>query len=819
VVFVFVIGEFGMVIGRQAPTRRLAYAVALLVAFISVWGSPLPALAQLPGSLVVTITSPTSGATVAGTITVSASVSVVGSLVVAGVQFELDGANLGGEDTAAPYSVSWNTTTTGNGSHTLTAVARDTLGLRFTSNPVTVTVSNDKTAPTVSISAPTSGSTVTGTRTVNASASDNVGVIGVQFQLDGVSLGAEDTAAPYSISWDTATASNGSHTLTAVARDAAGNRTTSGPDTVTVFNDTTAPTVTISSPVAGATVAGTITVSASASDNVGVVGVQFQLDGASLGTEDTAAPYSIAWDTTSVANGSHTLTARARDAAGNLATSTAVVVTVSNDTTPPTVAITSPSDGMTVSGAITVTASATDAGGVTLVQFLVDGVELGRDTAAPYEAAFDTRAVPNGTHTLQARAQDTAGNIGSSAVVSVTVANGALPPPGTEARFEETHPSVAFTSGWILSSSPRWSGGTAAFSGAASAQATFTFTGTSVSWVGLRGPMAGIARVVLDGVPVGNVDTFAPTEEFRVVIFTARGLTDASHTLTIEVTGLKSPTSTDTLIVVDAFDAPAPTVTRVQETDPSITYTAGWTQGNTSGMWSGRTAAVSAAAGAQATFLFTGTAVTWIGYRGPTAGIARVFLDGAVVAEVDAFLTTDEPQAVVFTATGLADASHTLTIEVTGLKNPASTDTVIAVDAFEVTSSSSPPPTTTRFEETDPSVGYNAGWMVDSSPRWSAGSAAFSAAAGAQATAAFSGTSISWIGFRGPMAGIARVFVDGVVVAEVDTFSTTDEAQVVLFTATGLVDASHTLTIEVTGLKNSASTGTFVVVDAFDVTF
>jgi len=278
VVFVFVIGEFGMVIGRQAPTRRLAYAVALLVAFISVWGSPLPALAQLPGSLVVTITSPTSGATVAGTITVSASVSVVGSLVVAGVQFQLDGANLGGEDTAAPYSVSWNTTTTGNGSHTLTAVARDTLGLRFTSNPVTVTVSNDKTAPTVSISAPTSGSTVTGTRTVNASASDNVGVIGVQFQLDGVSLGAEDTAAPYSISWDTATASNGSHTLTAVARDAAGNRTTSGPVTVTVFNDTTAPTVTISSPVAGATVAGTITVSASASDNVGVVGVQFQLD-------------------------------------------------------------------------------------------------------------------------------------------------------------------------------------------------------------------------------------------------------------------------------------------------------------------------------------------------------------------------------------------------------------------------------------------------------------------------------------------------------------------------------------------------------------
>src|SRR6267378_4208554 len=143
-----------MVIGRQAPTRRLASAVALLVAFISVWGSPLPALAQLPGSLVVTITSPTSGATVAGTITVSASVSVVGSLVVAGVQFQLDGANLGAEDTAAPYSISWDTATASNGSHTLTAVARDAAGNRTTSGPVTVTVFNDTTAPTVTISSP-----------------------------------------------------------------------------------------------------------------------------------------------------------------------------------------------------------------------------------------------------------------------------------------------------------------------------------------------------------------------------------------------------------------------------------------------------------------------------------------------------------------------------------------------------------------------------------------------------------------------------------------------------------------------------------------
>src|SRR5205823_9943757 len=74
---------------------------------------------------------------------------------------------------------------------------------------------------------------------------------------------------------------------------------------------------------------GTINVSANASDNVGVAGVQFLLDGGNLGAEDTTSPYSVAWDTTGATNGGHTLTARARDAAGNI-TSAAVSVAVSN---------------------------------------------------------------------------------------------------------------------------------------------------------------------------------------------------------------------------------------------------------------------------------------------------------------------------------------------------------------------------------------------------------------------------------------------------------------------------------------------------------
>src|SRR5207302_6290417 len=101
--------------------------------------------------------------------------------------------------------------------------------------------SPDTTPPAVSITSPASGDTVFGTINVTASASDDRGVADVQFFLDGV-FGADDTMAPYATPWDTTTASDGSHTLTAVARDTSGNQTTSNPVTVTVSNASRRPT-------------------------------------------------------------------------------------------------------------------------------------------------------------------------------------------------------------------------------------------------------------------------------------------------------------------------------------------------------------------------------------------------------------------------------------------------------------------------------------------------------------------------------------------------------------------------------------------------
>jgi hypothetical protein len=193
----------------------------------------------------------------------------------------------------------------------------------------------DTTPPTVSVTSPGAGATLTGSFGIVASASDNVAMAGVQFLLDGANLGPEVTGLgpAYTYTWNTTTATNGPHTLSARARDAAGNTRTATNIAITVSNgETTPPTVSVTSPGAGATLTGSFGVVASASDNVAMAGVQFLLDGAILGPEVTGAgpTYTYTWNTTTATNGSHTLSARARDGANNTATAANVVITVSN---------------------------------------------------------------------------------------------------------------------------------------------------------------------------------------------------------------------------------------------------------------------------------------------------------------------------------------------------------------------------------------------------------------------------------------------------------------------------------------------------------
>jgi hypothetical protein len=159
------------------------------------------------------------------------SANATDNAAVARVDF-YDGSALIGTDSAAPYQVSWITSV--DGPHTLTAIAYDTAGLS-SSDSRTVVV--DNTPPTAAVTSPSGGS-VTGTITITADSSDPApgsGVASLQFLVDGNVI-ATDTSMPFSTSWDTATVTNGTHSIAVRAADGAGNVATSPPVQVTVDN-------------------------------------------------------------------------------------------------------------------------------------------------------------------------------------------------------------------------------------------------------------------------------------------------------------------------------------------------------------------------------------------------------------------------------------------------------------------------------------------------------------------------------------------------------------------------------------------------------
>ena len=200
-----------------------------------------------------------------------------------------------------------------------------------------------RTPTTVSITAPLNSSTiydslVSPTTTLTANASGNRGVARVQFRVDGKII-ATDKAAPYSASWNTTSVADGPHTLTVIAKDRAG-KTATTTETVTVVHDHTLPAVSLTAPLNYSTiydslVSHTTTLTANASDSQsGVASVQFLVDSKPLppATPTGSNTYSTSWDTTSVADGPHTLTVIATDGAGNTATTTGTV-TVAHDHT------------------------------------------------------------------------------------------------------------------------------------------------------------------------------------------------------------------------------------------------------------------------------------------------------------------------------------------------------------------------------------------------------------------------------------------------------------------------------------------------------
>lgn len=297
----------------------------------------------------------------------------------------------------------------------------------------------DIVAPLTAITTPADGASVNvGSTTVDATATDSVGVTAVSLEVDGFVVDT-DTSAPYSFSWN---ATAGAHTLRTLASDAATNVGSSAPITVTgIVPDTTNPATAITAPTEGASVFGPTAVTADATDDTAVTSVALKVDGTSVAT-DTTAPYAFTWN--AVVEGNHTLETVASDAAGNTGSSVIVNVIVPPDTAAPGAASGLTSNNIGKEQVDLAWSAASDDRGVDHYVVVRNGVPL---PGAINGLTFtDTGLTPNTGYTYTVRAVDAAGNIGadSSSILVTTL-------PAELVLFSDTWTGTngsAWTSPW-----------------------------------------------------------------------------------------------------------------------------------------------------------------------------------------------------------------------------------------------------------------------------------------------------------------------------------------------------------------------------------
>ena len=378
------------------------------------------------------LTSPPAGSTVSGNALIQ--VTAADDQLVDYIEFYIDGDLNGTIECNGPSctgSYEWNTLDESEGEHTIQVILVDGWNNTTVLTSVNVWVDNideDSIHPNVVIIEPASGQTVSGDVFIDALATDNSEIDRVEFFIN-TDLAHIDSIGPdYNYTWNTDTfPDDQDYIISLIGYDLVENEGPSTPITVHLDNyDNISPSGSILYPYAGQSVSEIETISVYAEDNDEVSQVEFYIDNVLVNT-DTEEPYEYDWDTSTEAEDlNHIVGAKIADLSGNIFEVPSISVYVNNipnDTSPPIVVISSPTNGQTVAGTVNFTVLANDDSGISLVEFFIDGESIATTEEAPYTYLWDTTLGHNDPHALSARAVDVAGNISFAQPILVLVNN------------------------------------------------------------------------------------------------------------------------------------------------------------------------------------------------------------------------------------------------------------------------------------------------------------------------------------------------------------------------------------------------------------
>lgn len=331
-----------------------------------------------------------------------------------------------------------------------------------------------------------------------------------------------------------------------------------------------------------------------------------------------------------------------------------------------------------------------------------------------------------------------------------------------------------------------WDVGEVSGTDAIAAACDYTFVGSALTLLAPTGPSMGVAHIYIDGRLAGEADLYSPRETAPAPVFSAE-LWSGKHSVKIVCAGDQNVSSAGTDIAFSALRYVSSVWEEVPASWSGIAYTRDdWQLSGNS--------RVSDVEGASFEYSFIGAGVRWLGSKDVNCGVARVYIDDALVDAVDTYASATISSAVLYEVTDLFPGNHTIRVEVSGDKNAASSGTALISLGLQRLQ-----PKWTWVSPSDPLMWYSSSvsaWNTQSPSEYKA------AVAGAYFECTLECASIAWMGSKWGGRGQADVYLDGDYKATVDLNENLGDLQQ-LWSATGLPFGEHTLKVVLARMGSS----------------
>src|ERR1700730_8523623 len=417
-----------------------------------------------------------------------------------------------------------------------------------------------------------------------------------------------------------------------------------------------------------------------------------------------------------------------------------------------------------------------------------------------------------------------------------------------------------YSGGWALNHWPSYDYlGDEHYSAAAGSTAVLSFTGTQVQLYSTLAHDLGYVEIILDSVPIGFVDAYAPVRTPSKIIYTSPVLPAGPHSIAVRVTGQKNALSSYSYVVVDRANvvaAPGPNSTPapnpileipsdqsvlpgstlLNDNDSQFAYSGPWALNHWPSYDYLGDEHYSAAAGSTAVLSFTGTQVQLYSTLAHDLGYVEIILDSVPIGFVDAYAPVRTPSKIIYTSPVLPAGPHSIAVRVTGQKNALSSYSYVVVDRanvvaapgpnstpapnpiLEIPSDQSVLPGSTLLNDNDSQFAYSGPWALNHWPSYDyLGDEHYSAAAGSNAVLSFTGTQVQLYSTLAHDLGYVEIILDNVPIGFVDAYAPVRTPSKIIYTSPVLPAGPHSITVRVTGQKNALSSHSYAVVDRANV--